>query len=296
MVIADTVSLYKSLINQDSDSDDTDKQPSVRTVIPQVLCSETQTITECQSLHRLVEALKFYDQNGRDDDKVMEYFHRYDHLLNDYTHILSVHFGHEKDIDDMVGALMYSKVRQSLKCDLKTCPYYYSRDQPSSEPDDPVVDNKASKQSNEVVEMDVISDETSHRVLFYQKMMAAIHCYLLHPFYTEFKMIRPGDYMSHQGDDTGAALSNLANLWEDNELSRLKQMYLAIIRTSDAHKMIDALHKKQPTRFNKFMIGTYRYTSPNSPCTRCTDVSSRWSLCMNCNHIFPLFFRWEFSV
>ena len=209
----------------------------LRAVMPQVLCSETQPITECQSLLRLIMALKFYDEHGQNEDMVLTYFDRYDHLLDDYTHILSVHFGQEKDIDDMVGALMYSKVRQFLKCDLKTCPYYYSRDLHHH----PLIEEDA---SNECM-------ERSHRGIFYQNMMAAIHCYLLHPFYSDFKMFRPGTF---EQEPVSESLEDLS--WDDDELSRLKQTYLATIRTADAHKMMDALHKRQRTRFSKFMIGT----------------------------------------
>eukprot|EP01084_Bolivina_argentea_P036955 68316_1 len=67
--------------------------------------SNESKVTECQSLYRIINALKFYENNMNNNNELIYYFtNRYTHLLNDYTHILSTHLNKDKEINDINSA------------------------------------------------------------------------------------------------------------------------------------------------------------------------------------------------
>ncbi len=53
------------------------------------------------------------------NNKLIYYFtKRYNHLLNDYTHILSTHLNNDKEMNDINSALIYHKINQYIQCNI----------------------------------------------------------------------------------------------------------------------------------------------------------------------------------
>lgn len=205
------------------------RESSVQTICSEVEqnlqkeCSEMDPITKCPSLKRIIGVLRFHEKNGQNTDAMEQRLSR-STVIDDYIHILTVHFGQGKDNDEMNGAMMYQKVIHSVKCDLRRCPYYYDRD--------PSMHKKLKKS----------------RSSFYRNLMRTVHCYFLHPFHTGFKM------MHEKGSGDKRNTIGFGESLADENLQQLKTLYFNEIRTRDAQAMTSALKHKRQHRFNKFVL------------------------------------------
>jgi len=207
----------------------------------QIACSGV--ITECQSLERILGTLQFYQTHAQNEQELLTYFERYKYLLNDYTHILSVHLDQEKEMNDMNGAVIYNKITQLVKCDVNSCPFY-SRDPLIASPALRSLPSPSHTPSKKGAARRAWNQTEIERLIFYRNTLNTIHCYFLHPFHTGFRMVKSASFDRH-ANPSGAQIT-----WNDQELHHLqRELY---DRRENLLSVAD--HSDQSYRYSKFII------------------------------------------
>ena len=220
----------------------------------QIKCNSDHSITKCQSLYRIIIALRFYQNNGNDINALLMYFNRYPHLINDYTHILSAHLNQEKEMNDMNRALIYGKITQFVKCDLRQCPFYLRNNN----------NNNNNNISMAIPTTIPTNNSKIDKIIFYKNALNTIHCYFLHPIHTGFKMVRTDtwDYDEKERKSSVTPLTDIDNPtkdcspstsppihWNDDQLLHLQNELLS---RKSIEQNITGIQYNQ---YNKFIIG-----------------------------------------
>eukprot|EP01084_Bolivina_argentea_P269000 457044_1 len=124
-----------------------------------------ESIKTCSSLHRLVNALKFYNSNDNKIDDLTQYImSNKTHIINDYHHIINDHLNEDNIalIDsDKHFQLVHSMIMNdnALVCDIAKCNIYL--------------------RSNRQRELNRIKCENEH-LSIYIDFLDSIHCYFMH--------------------------------------------------------------------------------------------------------------------
>eukprot|EP01084_Bolivina_argentea_P018685 34757_1 len=138
---------------------------------------------ECDSLHRIKDALIFYQQKKQDND-IMEYYDKYKDLIDDYHHIILEHTstGNRKR-DNENFATIDSIIRKSIKCDIAQCKNYKRNHRHRYK-----VKNTEYKEEDLMNHTFKLQHSGDANVIFYKEFMDSIHCYFVHSIDGGFRM------------------------------------------------------------------------------------------------------------
>eukprot|EP01084_Bolivina_argentea_P076315 138309_1 len=133
---------------------------------------------QCKCVERIIMVLKFYQMinensiiNDKHNELILEYFNKYEYLVNDYHHIIVDHLNSSTTCtNNYQFSLLHNEIAKHIKCDVIKCQQYkrYSRNRENVE-----------KATNK------IKDEN---VLFYIDLLDNIHCYFVHSYHIGFRI------------------------------------------------------------------------------------------------------------
>ena len=223
--------------------------------------NECNNILKCESLHRIIGALHFY-QSMKDDPENMkqidkltiEYFEKYKDFINDYGHLLKIHIngGDTKQNNEQFQKI-HEYVSKHIKCDIKTCQQYIRNNRNRGD--------KAQRNNNDDNHFQLSNDR---KALFYIDQLDSIHCYLYHAFDTGFRIkqneIEIEDNQSqsiswkHQNKIERNNEEMDESLYTDNQMEKLK------IFLGNKRKQLDeigGLHRVKNSKFMTTITGIY---------------------------------------
>eukprot|EP01084_Bolivina_argentea_P018686 34759_1 len=197
---------------------------------------------ECDSLHRIKDALIFYQQKKQDND-IMEYYDKYKDLIDDYHHIILEHTstGNRKRDNDNF-ATIDSIIRKSIKCDIAQCKNYkrnhrhrgnYKQAKNNEYKEEDLMNHTFKLQHskddlmNNTFKLEHSSYDVSddNNVIFYKEFMDSIHCYFVHSIDVGFRMQIEDDTKDNKKHDNEHDIQLNEDLYKDTQIQKINDNF-----------------------------------------------------------------------
>merc|ERR1712228_62426 len=136
---------------------------------------------ECPSRKRVIAALEYYeakyDDNGHNNEMMEGLMEKYEHLLSDWHHILSIHLNTKSIQNHEIFNCLYDDIkRHHLLCDIDECSHFIKNNRNREE----------IKECNDGY--DHFNDDIDLNDQFLMDLLDDIHIHLVHSFDIGFRM------------------------------------------------------------------------------------------------------------
>eukprot|EP01084_Bolivina_argentea_P113062 201594_1 len=181
---------------------------------------------ECDSLHRIKDALIFYQQKKQNND-IMKYYGKYKDLVNDYHHIILQHTSTgNRNSDNENFAIIDAIIRKSIKCDIAQCKSY--------------------KRNHTIRGKQTTTGEHKEEDVM-KKFMDSIHCYFVHSIDVGFRMQIEDDTKDdnkYDNDEIDIKLNE--DLYKDTQIQKINDNF------KKRREKLAQINGVQHEKYNKF--------------------------------------------
>eukprot|EP01084_Bolivina_argentea_P018684 34755_1 len=177
---------------------------------------------ECDSLHRIKDALIFYQQKKQDND-IMEYYDKYKDLIDDYHHIILEHTstGNRKRDNDNF-AIIDSIIGKTIKCDIAKCKNY-KRNHRNRGKQIKNTEYKEEDLMNKTFKLEHPGDDNNN-VIFYREFMDSVHCHFVHSIDVGFRM-QIEDELDDKYDNDEIDMKLNEDLYKDTQIQKINDNF-----------------------------------------------------------------------
>eukprot|EP01084_Bolivina_argentea_P015410 28836_1 len=157
------------------------------------------------AIHAKELTLHYNSIKDNTDEYIIKYFEQYNHLMDDYHHILTQHLN---DNDD--AQLVYAQISQSIQCDIVNC-HKYRR-------------NNRNRQLNNKTRQTNTNRRESAHFMVYEEFLNTIHCYFIHELNETFKFENMYDKHDNKDDNKKLPIQQDLDILDSSELYHDKQV------------------------------------------------------------------------
>eukprot|EP01084_Bolivina_argentea_P252216 423293_1 len=207
---------------------------------------ESCNLNDCKSLKRLRQILHFTQCIAENNDKnkyeiqtsLIEYIenNKYEHLLNDYHHIITKHLNNKDPIvNDKNYQIINDKMTHVIKCDINKCNLYKR--------------NGMDRETNAVKNINNPVDKKGAVIM---ELLDNIHTHLVHSFDTGYRIRVDMDQKSQPNDNTQ----------DTDEIN--SQMTTFKFSIDNKRKQLENIRGKDTIQHNKFITNFENESNSNN--------------------------------